>query len=245
MQLKKMRLAEAKRYVADKLGVGEFDLSDSTVMRTLREELDIGVVTAVPGLAKGLEAKARIADLLDIMDQLGRAAQGEDRTRQAVAPRGAVTARRATRPQERPAGGEPTGMGPACRTTSARRPEPGCVHRGRPRRHPRGDARGARGRGDGLRRIVAESDRAGHRLSRGCGDAGEGRGGRAPQAPAPLTSVPALVGRRHGSVARVYSSSRRSTLPARWPSAPRDRARVGAGSRPPARSTAPARSAVV
>jgi dimethylamine--corrinoid protein Co-methyltransferase len=66
MQLKKMRLPEAKRYVADKLGVGIRDLSDSTVMRTLREDLDIGVVTAVPGLAKGLEAKSRIADLLDI-----------------------------------------------------------------------------------------------------------------------------------------------------------------------------------
>jgi dimethylamine--corrinoid protein Co-methyltransferase len=66
MQLKKMRLKEAKQYVADKLGVSVFDLSDSTAMRTVREELDIGVVTAVPGLAKGLEAKARIADLLDI-----------------------------------------------------------------------------------------------------------------------------------------------------------------------------------
>jgi dimethylamine--corrinoid protein Co-methyltransferase len=66
MQLKKMRLKEAKAYVADKLGVSMFDLSDSTVMRTLREELDIGVVTAMPGLAKGLEAKARIAELLDI-----------------------------------------------------------------------------------------------------------------------------------------------------------------------------------
>ena len=67
MQLnRKMRLAEAKRYVADKLGVSTFDLSDSTLMRTVREELDIGVVTAVPGLAKGLEAKARIAELLDI-----------------------------------------------------------------------------------------------------------------------------------------------------------------------------------
>ena len=52
--------------MADKLGVSVFDLSDSTVMRALREDLDIGVVTAVPGLAKGLEAKARIADLLDI-----------------------------------------------------------------------------------------------------------------------------------------------------------------------------------
>lgn len=67
MQLsRKMRLPEAKQYVADRLGVSVFDLSDSTLMRTLREELDIGVVTAVPGLAKGLEAKARIADLLEI-----------------------------------------------------------------------------------------------------------------------------------------------------------------------------------
>jgi dimethylamine---corrinoid protein Co-methyltransferase len=67
MQLNaKMRLPEAKQYVADKLGVSVFDLSDSTTMRTVREDLDIGVVTAVPGLAKGLEAKARIAELLDI-----------------------------------------------------------------------------------------------------------------------------------------------------------------------------------
>jgi hypothetical protein len=66
MQLRKMRLKEAKAYVADKLGVSMFDLSDSTMMRTLREELDIGLVTAVPGAAKGLEAKARIAELLDI-----------------------------------------------------------------------------------------------------------------------------------------------------------------------------------
>jgi hypothetical protein len=66
MQLRKMRLKEAKAYVADKLGVSVFDLTDSTLMRTLREELDIGIITAVPGAAKGLEAKARIAELLDI-----------------------------------------------------------------------------------------------------------------------------------------------------------------------------------
>lgn len=66
MQLRKMRLKEAKQYVADKLHTSVLDLSDSTVMRTLREELDIGVVTGVPGVAKGLEAKARIAELLDI-----------------------------------------------------------------------------------------------------------------------------------------------------------------------------------
>ena len=66
MQLKKMRLNDAKQYVADKLHCSLLDLSDSTAMRTLREDLDIGVITAVPGIAKGLEAKARIAELLDI-----------------------------------------------------------------------------------------------------------------------------------------------------------------------------------
>ena len=66
MQLRKMRLADAKRHVADALGVGVRDLTDSTVMRALREELDIGVITAVPGSAKGIEAKLRIADLLGV-----------------------------------------------------------------------------------------------------------------------------------------------------------------------------------
>jgi hypothetical protein len=61
MQLNMMRLTEAKECVAGKLGVSVLDLSDSTAMRTVREELDIGTVTAVPGVAKGLEAKARIA----------------------------------------------------------------------------------------------------------------------------------------------------------------------------------------
>jgi dimethylamine--corrinoid protein Co-methyltransferase len=67
MQLsKKMRIDDAKRYVADKLHVSPLDLSDPTVMRLLREEIDIGVVTAVPGVAKGMAAKVRIAELLDI-----------------------------------------------------------------------------------------------------------------------------------------------------------------------------------
>jgi len=67
MQLNhRMRLPEAKKYVADKLHVSTFDLSDSTVMRNLREELDIGCIEAIPGLSKGLAAKARIASLLDI-----------------------------------------------------------------------------------------------------------------------------------------------------------------------------------
>lgn len=67
MQLhRKMRLPEAKAYVADKLKVSTRDLSDEVAMRELREELDIGVVTSVPGVARGLEAKARIESLLDV-----------------------------------------------------------------------------------------------------------------------------------------------------------------------------------
>jgi dimethylamine---corrinoid protein Co-methyltransferase len=66
MQLKKMRIHEAKKYVADKLHVTPLDLSDPTIMRGLREELDIGVVTGVPGIAKGMAAKCRISELLDI-----------------------------------------------------------------------------------------------------------------------------------------------------------------------------------
>jgi dimethylamine---corrinoid protein Co-methyltransferase len=67
MQLsRKMRLPEAKQFVAEKLGISILELCDSTVMRRLREELDIGVITAVPGAAKGVEAKARIAELLGV-----------------------------------------------------------------------------------------------------------------------------------------------------------------------------------
>ena len=67
MQLsKKMKLPEAKQYVAKKLGVSVLDLTNEDVMYPLREELGIGVVTAVAGGPKGILAKARIAKLLDI-----------------------------------------------------------------------------------------------------------------------------------------------------------------------------------
>lgn len=67
MQLtQKMRIQEAKAYVANILKVGVDDLSDVTVMREVREDLDIGVITSVPGCAKGIEAKVRIADLLGV-----------------------------------------------------------------------------------------------------------------------------------------------------------------------------------
>lgn len=79
MQLtRRMRLDEAKRHVAGRLGVAVGDLADATVMRGLREELGLGVVTAVPGTPKGVEAKLRIADVLGVrIPCLDRLAAGQ------------------------------------------------------------------------------------------------------------------------------------------------------------------------
>ena len=63
---RKMKLPEAKQYVAEKLGVSLLDLTDEDVMHPLREKLGIGVVTAKAGGPKGIAAKVRIANLLDI-----------------------------------------------------------------------------------------------------------------------------------------------------------------------------------
>ncbi len=63
---KKMKLPEAKKYVAEKLGVSILDLTDEDVMYPLREKLGIGVVMAKAGGPKGIIAKANIAKLLDI-----------------------------------------------------------------------------------------------------------------------------------------------------------------------------------
>jgi dimethylamine--corrinoid protein Co-methyltransferase len=63
---KNMRLNDAKNYVAKKLGVSTMDLSDEYVMRELREELGIGVVTSVAGAPKGIAAKMNIEKLLDV-----------------------------------------------------------------------------------------------------------------------------------------------------------------------------------
>ena len=58
MQLtRKMRLAEAKQYVAEKLKVEPINLSNECLMRELRNDLGIGTVTSVPGSPKGIEAK--------------------------------------------------------------------------------------------------------------------------------------------------------------------------------------------
>lgn len=62
---RRMKLAEAKQYVANKLGVEIIDLTDEDVMYPLRRELGIGVVTAAESPA-GILAKCRIAELLEI-----------------------------------------------------------------------------------------------------------------------------------------------------------------------------------
>ena len=67
MQLtKNMRINEAKAYVAEKLGIDVLDLTNEDVMRNLREDLGIGTIVSVAGSPKGIRAKNRIAELLDI-----------------------------------------------------------------------------------------------------------------------------------------------------------------------------------
>ena len=67
MQLiKKMKIDAAKKYVAQKLGVATADLVNEEVMRQLREDLGIGIITSVAGSPKGIRAKLKIAELLDV-----------------------------------------------------------------------------------------------------------------------------------------------------------------------------------
>lgn len=61
-----MKVDKAKEYVAKKLGISTLDIADEHVMRDLREELKIGVVTGVPGAPRGIAAKMNIEKLLDI-----------------------------------------------------------------------------------------------------------------------------------------------------------------------------------
>ncbi len=64
---KKMRLNEAKEYVAGKLKVAVADLADEVVMNEVRQDLDLAIVYGGMGeQARGIEAKFRIAKLLDL-----------------------------------------------------------------------------------------------------------------------------------------------------------------------------------
>ena len=67
MQLtRRMKIGEAKKYVAAKLGISVLDLSNEEVMCQVREDLDIGVISGPAVATKGVAARCRIAELLDI-----------------------------------------------------------------------------------------------------------------------------------------------------------------------------------
>jgi hypothetical protein len=61
-----LKTEAAKKYVAEKLGVGVIDLVNEEVMTEVRRELDLGLVYSLPGYARGLEAKRNIARVLEI-----------------------------------------------------------------------------------------------------------------------------------------------------------------------------------
>ena len=63
---RRMKLDDAKNYVAGKLGIDCIDLTNVEVMRGIREDLGIGIITSVSGSPKGIRAKIKIAELLEI-----------------------------------------------------------------------------------------------------------------------------------------------------------------------------------
>ena len=67
MQLtKKMKITEAKKYVAQKLGISVMELADVELMHQLRQDLDIATLPMIADATSGIAAKCRIAELLDI-----------------------------------------------------------------------------------------------------------------------------------------------------------------------------------
>ena len=67
MQLtQKMKLTQAKQYVADKLKIGIQDLTNEEITRQLREDLGIGLMVSVAGSPKGMRAKLKVAELLGV-----------------------------------------------------------------------------------------------------------------------------------------------------------------------------------
>ena len=67
MQLtQRMKITEAKEYVARKLGINVMDLTDVEVMHEIRQDLDIATLPMIADRASGMVAKYRIAELLDI-----------------------------------------------------------------------------------------------------------------------------------------------------------------------------------
>ncbi len=63
---RKMKIHDAKAYVAEKLGIALIDLTNEEVLRDIRADLEIGTVTSIAGSPKGIRAKKKIAELLGI-----------------------------------------------------------------------------------------------------------------------------------------------------------------------------------
>jgi dimethylamine--corrinoid protein Co-methyltransferase len=63
---RRMKIHDAKAYVADKLGVDVMELTNEELMRSIRMDLGIGTVTSIAGSPKGIRAKMKIAELLEI-----------------------------------------------------------------------------------------------------------------------------------------------------------------------------------
>lgn len=61
-----MKIDEAKAYVAGKLAVSVDELTDPVIMNEVRTDLGLGVMTPLPGVPKGIEAKFNMARVLDI-----------------------------------------------------------------------------------------------------------------------------------------------------------------------------------
>ena len=63
---RKMKITEAKQYVADKLGIEISDLTNEEMMQPIRKERGIGPITSIAGDPKGMQAKINISELLNI-----------------------------------------------------------------------------------------------------------------------------------------------------------------------------------
>lgn len=67
MFAKRMKREDAKRYVAEKLGISVLSLTDEIVMQELREQLGLGVTyRGYDATARGIEAKINISRVLDL-----------------------------------------------------------------------------------------------------------------------------------------------------------------------------------
>ena len=61
-----MKIKDAKEYVANKLSLSVAEISDPVIMTEVRQDLKLGVISPQAGDALGIEAKCRIAEILDI-----------------------------------------------------------------------------------------------------------------------------------------------------------------------------------